>query len=408
MRKFKIVHLGNPEIHKYTSKRPSFRDLRKLAKRSHIVKNTVYLSVEATKPSVGISTGLCFETKVPFLYIDSIPDCGCGFYVALIKNKTDLDWKLIVSDFIAKAGLYSPVRDSTAKSLCNDLFMSDNFLSEFFNTNNNCDIIQFNNLLEIIRAVYGLFVGHFLEIRRVDKVYNSISQTQNISVGDYILILHAGAPMIHLFMQQLCGKILGWKEINRESELSQIEYNKRIKCCCFAENFARKSRYLAARLLFNVLIDKYKIPANNIIPLSDICHSSIQLKDELLLHRRGIQDLTNKNNIFFNNFNFLLLAGTQVTSSYLVSPTGIYPNFSDRFLSHGTPENIKKKAIFPKLSNISSSLIYSDTKSKIINKNIYESITYKILTHYSETIRNIYPVARLIPIINIKKGDIFY
>ncbi|UCG56255.1 MAG: hypothetical protein JSU70_15470 [Phycisphaerales bacterium] len=405
MVKSRVVHLGDPnvvgEVH-----RTVWQSLHALARRPHIQQRTVFASAEASKSPLGISTGLCFESTPPYLYLDAVPDCGCGFYLARLKDADSLDWKKVIHDFTVTAGLYAPSRDILASSLTYETAFSDSCSMTGTDPLAYKDIFYMKPLQEAIRATYALFIGHFLEIRRVIEVNKMLSH--DTCIGDFVIILHSGAPIMYYILQQLCGVFPSWDSSPKGPSYAHDELAKRFTACIMASNFARKSRLAAAGFLLDVLINHHRVPPDNVQPLSDVCHSCVQVTSGGFLHRRGVQDLQDSDNRFFCEPHVILLTGSQETSSYLLSPSGIIEDAQARFVGHGTPQEFTADTRLIRVPFKSQPPVFWDTKPASCMKNLCEAATYQLVKYYAETVGNLQLVARLIPFINIQRADIAY
>lgn len=139
--------------------------------------------------------------------------------------------------------------------------------------------------------------NHFVELARVDAVaLPDIPDRYGVSVGDHVLIVHSGS------------RGLGERILREHTEAHGAGPAADPAAYLEAHDAAVRWGSLNRRLLAARVAEA--LGAEIAEPILDVCHNSVEVRDDLYLHRKGAAPGDDRD---------VLIAGTRGTRSYLVA-----------------------------------------------------------------------------------------
>jgi len=343
----------------------------------------IILSPECKYDKNGDLTGLMFRSegaKNAVAYPGLVPDNGCGFCLGSVKGIPEnfTGWDGLSRVLIHAGGVYSPERrkimpDDILDVALRGLSETSGFLS---------DLKRDETLPVLLKQPFGCFLGHFLEIRKVENSEND----------EHILIIHSGSQGVHRLLNNIIHDKYGYHSRVYGAELNTNEGADRKIAVQIAMNYAKASRLFAFEIICGCL---NSFTGAETTFLSDVFHSYIQYEDSGVLHCRGIQNF----DCAFNDISFprYLLAGTQATSSYLMEP-----KTKAGSICHGTPEIFYAEPECEKFDP-PDTLAWRDTPPDG-DARIFESATRDLARSF-ESQGTAKITARLLPVFNMQKAD---
>lgn len=268
-------------------------------------------------------TGMLFRTEPgeAIAYPGLVPDNGCGFLLARVRGLGGFSaWDELAAVLRREGGMYSRARraripeDLLSACLCAPLPGGEGEECGDFLASLRRD----ETLRVAMRQPFGCFLGHFLEIRSV---------RDGPLKGEHVLILHAGSQRLHRMLSNLLHERHGVHSHTCGAPLRTREGAERRFAAMLALRYARLGRLLALEIVSDAL---RAVAGARTELMSDTFHSFLHYGEEGVVHARGIQAAEHPFHILREPY--LLLAGTQRTSSYLMLPA------RGSHLSHGTPE----------------------------------------------------------------------
>lgn len=385
--KASLRRLGSPLVWLSVHDRRKAQNLRAFAVANGVT-GAVYLSPESKHDAMGMYTSLYFETEgtvIPRV----VPDCGCGFSLAVMKKQTaeNIAWDAAMDTLMAYCGLYARPRHQLARqTTLQDALRGDCFahlpLKEFLAC---LDDETRQKMYLCVEAVYGAGVGHFIEVRKAAR-----SQSGSLSDGDLVFIVHSGAPALYYI---LC------RFLDRHQESHGAGNDLYLAAAAFCAYFARNSRLAALDLLSQAL-------GAPLAPLSDVYHSLICSSGGSIRHFRGIQVLNDPSNQFHTPEKLLLLAGGRDSDSFLVRQAHPWQDTKRNLIGHGTPEAFTHPWAVPQMPPGAKPAL-CDTVKKPTDAGRIQGALHRQMGYYQR--RGVLArEAELAPFINIQMGDAVY
>jgi len=383
--KYDIEKLGPTSILDATHSPREYAVLDRIASLPGVVPRFI-LSPESKFDKKGELTGYQFETTGddPVAYPGLVPDNGCGYLLFYLRGLPHLfaDWEGLACGIVNRAGLFSRHR----RDVVGDHFLSPGHEGAFYFTIEPrpflAKLLANPEFRLMAKQPFGCILGHFFEIRKVDD-----------DSGDHIGVIHSGSQGMHRLLNNCLHEKYRYHSRVYGAALHSEEGQDRKQAAQFALNYSRASRFSAYRLLRELF---HELHADTEI-ISDVFHSFIDYSENAIRHYRGIQDFASSLN--FVRHPFFLLAGTQRTTSYLVSP-----RHANGLMSHGTPERFYSSPGCPGKPAPSTLVWFDSFSHDAPDPLLLESVTAEMLSDLTCG-GKVWKAASLLPVVNMQVAD---